>query len=78
MASYNDQDDLNIKFEKWLSDKLKTESNDQELDVSIFTNFILSALTEDENSDEEKIETIKPILQELNQVNLKLRCTEIS
>ena len=69
MASYNDQnDDLNTKFEKWVSDKLKLESNDQDLDVSIFTNFILSALTEEENSDEEKSETIKPILQELNQV----------
>ncbi len=69
MASYNDQNnDLNAKFEKWVSDKLKLESNDQDLDVSIFTNFILSALTEEENSDEEKSETIKPILQELNQV----------
>jgi hypothetical protein len=71
MASNNA--DLNLKFENWITDKLKAENNYQDLDVSIFINFILSALTEDDNSDEEKLETIKPILQELNQVfDLKL------
>ena len=62
-SSFGPDEELNSKFEKWLSDQLKESQ-----DVAIFSNFILSALNEEESEEEEKKEAIRPILQELNQV----------
>ena len=58
--------DLDARFEKWLNEKLKANNNDQEADASLFTNYIISMLAEDEDNDQKR-ESIKPILQELNQ-----------
>jgi hypothetical protein len=61
-------------FSLWLCDRLKTTNNSAaDLDTSerIFIDYILAALSDEENSNEEKRESIIPILQELNQV-LKL------
>lgn len=63
MADFSEE--LKESFEKWLLDTLK--SHNEELDESIIS--YLSSIMEDEDTaDEDKIESIEPILQELNQV----------
>lgn len=58
-------EELKEWFEKWLLDTLK--SHNEELDESIVS--YLSSIMEDEDTaDDDKIESIEPILQELNQV----------
>ena len=65
-------EELNIKFEEWLSQKLKSTNNDKDADVSIFISYIVSTLSEEDNSEEEKFDAIRPILQELNEVKIEL------
>lgn len=59
-------DELNKKFETWFMDKIKCV--DQNIDVGIFINYILTTLSTEETSETEKTEAILPFLQELNQV----------
>ena len=61
-------DEFTVKFEEWLTKKLKSTNNDKEADVSIFTNYILSTLSEEDNSEEEKCDAMRPFLEELNEV----------
>jgi hypothetical protein len=56
------------KYETWLNEKLKSKVNDPDLDINVFSNYILSTLSDDESSIEEKSDAIRPFLQELNQV----------
>ena len=63
------QDEFAVKFEEWLSKKLKSSSSDKEADVSIFTGYILSTLSEEDNTEEEKCDAMRPFLEEINQVN---------
>ena len=64
---------INEKMEAWLTDKLNGGAAAAAVvDVSAFTNYIVSALGEEENSDEEKMDSIRPIIQELNQVGVVL------
>ena len=63
------EEQLHQKMESWLSDKLNGGEAAAAADVSTFINYIVSALGEEESSDEEKAEAIRPILQELIQVS---------
>ena len=66
-SAFGDCDELKPKFEQWLLEKLKTHNN--EVDESLIT-YISSMVTDDDedSTDDDKIESIEPILQELNQV----------
>jgi hypothetical protein len=65
MASSND-----LNFEKWLNDKLcKFLNNTDNNDTSVFLNYIISLLNEEETSLDDKKCSIEPILQELNPVS---------
>jgi hypothetical protein len=58
-------------FSSWLCERLKSANNSAaDLDTSehIFIDYILTTLSDEENSNEDKRESIIPILQELNQV----------
>ena len=73
MASFSfgiatSDDDFAKMYEQWLCDKLKSFSADPDADVSVFSNYILSTLSEEENTDEEKSDAIKPFLEEINPV----------
>jgi hypothetical protein len=61
-------EEFTVKFEEWLSQKLKSTHNDKDVDVSIFTSYILSTLLEEDNTEEEKLNAIRPFLEELNEV----------
>ena len=61
-------EEFTVKFEEWLCKKLKSTQTDTDVDVSIFTSYILSTLSEDDNTEEEKSDAIRPILEELNEV----------
>lgn len=61
--------DLMENYEKWLKEKLESSVNDPNSDLLVVLNFIISTVSDDETSDEEKKENIVPFLQELNQVN---------
>ncbi len=74
-SSKVDDEEISLEklFETWLINKLKSSNKSieqEDQDLTLFTNFIQSALNEEDNSDEEKAEAIRPILQELNQVCL--------
>lgn len=59
------------EFSAWLCERLKSANNSAaDLDTSehIFIDYIFTTLSDEENSNEEKRESIIPILQELNQV----------
>lgn len=62
----NAQDELCNRFETWFVEKIKNV--DQNADIGIFIKYILTTLSADDISDEEKTEAILPFLQELNQV----------
>ena len=58
-------------FENWLQDKLcKFLSDTDNNDTSVFLNYIISLLNEEDASLEEKKSSIEPILQDLDPVNL--------
>ena len=61
------QEQLVQQFEDWLDEQLKAKVSDQASEVSIFSNYISSSLSEEDTSEEEKREAIRPFLQELNQ-----------
>jgi len=64
-----------LKFEKWLNVKLGTA--DEEL---MFANYIISIVSDEDSTEDDKAESIKPLLQELNQNDLfdeEKVCTEI-
>ena len=63
-------DELGEHFEKWLLSRLKVYNED--VDESL-ANYIISIISDEDSGDEEKIESIEPLLQELNQVS----CEEI-
>lgn len=65
--------DLMENYEKWLKEKLESSVNDPNSDLLVVLNFIISTVSDDETSDEEKKESIVPFLQELNQVNHNIR-----
>ena len=67
-----DEEELVKKFEEWLNEKLRSKNPDQSNDFGLFINYISSTLVEEENTDEEKRETIRPFIQELNQVRFIL------
>lgn len=58
-------DEFNCEFEKWLLEKLKSYNSD--VDESLVT-YISSIVCDEDSEIEEKIESIAPILEELNQV----------
>lgn len=59
-------------YEKWLKEKLVAIVGDPNaVDLSIVVNFILSTISDDETSMDDKCESIRPFLQELNQVEKK-------
>lgn len=64
--SDTEQDELCSRFETWLVEKIKDV--DQNADVGIFVKYILTTLSADDITDEEKTEAILPFLEELNQV----------
>jgi hypothetical protein len=66
----SEQTELAKKFQSWFVEKLNSTS--QDADSSIFIDYILSTLSTEDNTDEEKSEAILPFLQELNQVNYLL------
>ncbi len=53
------------KFQTWLDEVLKSHTNE---DTSIFINYIINLLNDNETSDEDKLESILPMLLELNAV----------
>lgn len=57
-------DEFNCEFEKWLLEKLKSYNSD--VDESLVT-YISSIVCDEDSEIEEKIESIAPILEELNQ-----------
>ena len=61
-------DVLGEHFEKWLLSRLKVYNED--VDESL-VNYIISIISDEDSGDEEKIESIEPLLQELNQVSDK-------
>ncbi|RNA32980.1 hypothetical protein BpHYR1_037711 [Brachionus plicatilis] len=63
--SETEQDELSKQFETWFVERIK--GADQNVDTGIFINYILTTLSTDDTSDEEKSEAILPFLQELNQ-----------
>lgn len=79
MASFSfgiaSEDDFTKRYELWLCDKLKSFSADPDADVSVFSNYILSTLSEEDNTDEEKSEAIKPFMEEINPVRLYYFCS---
>lgn len=68
--SSSNENELAKKFEAWLSETIESYTSGQDIDASVFINYILSTLSEEDNSDEEKSEAIQPFLQELNQVTI--------
>jgi len=58
----DEEEMLKVKFDTWLKEKLGGET-----DVSDFTGFIIAGLSEEDAEEEETIESITPIIQELNQ-----------
>jgi hypothetical protein len=64
-----DQQELVNCYEQWLSATLKSKNTEQSDDIDLFVTYISSALVEEDNSDEEKRETIRPFLLELNYVS---------
>ena len=72
-AAYAISEELTSKFETWLQEKL-TSSVDQDAaaDTTLITNYIVNMLSEEDTSNEEKSEAIRPLLEELNQVRSSL------
>ena len=65
MASANvDDADLNNRFESWL--KTKLNASDEESDKLLICSFIMNTLGDEETGEDEKKETMKPLLEELN------------
>ncbi len=62
-----DNDELKVNFEKWLLEKIK--QYDTEVDETL-ASYISSIVSDEDTPDEDKKESIEPILQELNQVNI--------
>lgn len=60
-----DFEEFNGLFEKWLLEKLKTYN--QDTDESLVT-YMCSLVNDDDSTDDDKKESIEPILEELNQV----------
>lgn len=71
-AAYAISEELTTKFETWLQEKL-TSGVDQDTaaaaDTTLITNYIVNMLSEEDTSNEEKSEAIRPLLEELNQEN---------
>ena len=69
-AAYEISEELTKKFETWLQDKL-TSGIDQgaAADTTLITNYIVNMLSEEDTSNEDKCEAIRPLLEELNQVS---------
>ena len=61
--------DLIEHFEKWLKAELEAKACDADSDIEIVLNFIISTLSDEETNDEEKSESIRPFLAELNKVS---------
>ena len=72
MASFSSdcQEQLVAKFEKWLGEKLKSKLTDETADIDVFLSYFSSTMTEEDNTDDEKREAVRPFLQELNQKNV--------
>ena len=72
-SAYAISEELTQKFESWLQEKLAGASDQgAAADTSLITNYIVNMLTEDETSNEEKSEAIRPLLDELNQVGRQI------
>jgi hypothetical protein len=61
-----DSYELKESFEKWLLATLK--GYNEELDESIVS-YLSSIVGDEDTADDEKVESVEPILQELNQVS---------
>jgi hypothetical protein len=72
MASADRKEQLTLRFEEWLDEKLRAENPDQASEISMFSSYISSSLADDDTSEEEKLETIRPFIQELNQVDMRI------
>jgi hypothetical protein len=55
-------------FDNWLNDKLCKFLNNSDNDASVFLNYIISLLNEEDASIEDKKNSIEPILQDLDPV----------
>ena len=64
-TAFPDSDELKTNFEKWLLDKIKQYNSD--VDESL-ASYLCSIVSDEDTPDEDKTESIEPILQELNQV----------
>ena len=60
-----DFEEFNSRFEKWLLEKLKSYNEDT--DESLVT-YMSSLVNDEDSSDDDKKESVEPILEELNQV----------
>ena len=58
-------------FDNWLNDKLCKFLNNCDNDASVFLNYIISLLNEEDASLEDKKNSIEPILQDLDPVIFK-------
>jgi hypothetical protein len=64
-TAFPDSEELKANFEKVLLEKIRQHNSD--VDESL-ASYICSIVSDEETPDEDKAESIEPILQELNQV----------
>ena len=55
-------------FESWLNERLCKFLNNDDSDTSVFLNYIISLLNEEDTSIDDKKNSIEPILQDLDPV----------
>ncbi len=78
MASTDKQGQLTLRFEEWLDETLRAKNPDQASEINMFSSYISSSLADEDTTVDEKRETIRPFLQEVNQVcQLKILFSKI-